>query len=133
MVKVMSSALFLSGPLLCLRGEPGTHTVDTLFSHMLQIFWQILFHFISFTFSSHSKLMTHVVSQFSSSYVFYWKEFFGDQPLLYPPGFDGRVILYPSNRNLRDYLSWRQADCKSRLYSCYCTSHTFDFLHTFVW
>uniref|UniRef100_A0A3Q0SBU3 tRNA(His) guanylyltransferase n=1 Tax=Amphilophus citrinellus TaxID=61819 RepID=A0A3Q0SBU3_AMPCI len=58
-----------------------------------------------------SKLMTHVASQFSSSYVFYWKEFFEDQPLLYPPGFDGRVILYPSNRNLRDYLSWRQADC----------------------
>ncbi|XP_015456318.1 probable tRNA(His) guanylyltransferase isoform X2 [Astyanax mexicanus] len=26
-------------------------------------------------------------------------------------GFDGRVVLYPSNRNLRDYLSWRQADC----------------------
>ncbi|XP_011609121.1 probable tRNA(His) guanylyltransferase isoform X2 [Takifugu rubripes] len=58
-----------------------------------------------------SKLMTHVVSQFSSSYVFYWKEFFGDQPLLYPPGFDGRVVLYPTNHNLRDYLSWRQADC----------------------
>ncbi|KAK5865057.1 hypothetical protein PBY51_016252 [Eleginops maclovinus] len=59
-----------------------------------------------------SKLMTHVASQFSSSYVFYWKEFFGeDQPLLYPPSFDGRVVLYPSNRNLKDYLSWRQADC----------------------
>ncbi|KAM9835203.1 probable tRNA(His) guanylyltransferase isoform X2 [Syngnathus typhle] len=58
-----------------------------------------------------SKLMTHVTSQFSSSYVFYWKEFFGEQPLLYPPGFDGRVVLYPSNRNLKDYLSWRQADC----------------------
>ncbi|XP_077466527.1 putative tRNA(His) guanylyltransferase isoform X2 [Stigmatopora argus] len=58
-----------------------------------------------------SKLMTHVASQFSSSYVFYWKEFFGDQPLLYPPGFDGRVVLYPSNCNLKDYLSWRQADC----------------------
>ncbi|XP_034545256.1 probable tRNA(His) guanylyltransferase isoform X2 [Notolabrus celidotus] len=58
-----------------------------------------------------SKLMTHVASQFSSSYVFYWKEYFGEQPLLYPPGFDGRVVLYPSNRNLRDYLSWRQADC----------------------
>ncbi|XP_072768451.1 probable tRNA(His) guanylyltransferase isoform X2 [Nerophis lumbriciformis] len=27
------------------------------------------------------------------------------------PGFDGRVVLYPSNRNLKDYLSWRQADC----------------------
>ncbi|XP_077388483.1 putative tRNA(His) guanylyltransferase [Festucalex cinctus] len=58
-----------------------------------------------------SKLMTHVASQFSSSFVFYWKEFFGEQPLLYPPGFDGRVVLYPSNRNLKDYLSWRQADC----------------------
>ncbi|XP_024918947.1 putative tRNA(His) guanylyltransferase isoform X2 [Cynoglossus semilaevis] len=58
-----------------------------------------------------SKLMTHVTSQFSSSYVFYWREFFGEQPLLYPPSFDGRVVLYPTNHNLRDYLSWRQADC----------------------
>ncbi|XP_042195761.1 probable tRNA(His) guanylyltransferase isoform X2 [Callorhinchus milii] len=58
-----------------------------------------------------SKFMTHVVSQFSSSFVFYWSEHFKDQTLLYPPGFDGRVILYPNNQNLRDYLSWRQADC----------------------
>ncbi|XP_064422940.1 probable tRNA(His) guanylyltransferase isoform X2 [Latimeria chalumnae] len=58
-----------------------------------------------------SKFMTHVASQFSSSYVFYWKDYFLDQPLLYPPGFDGRVVLYPSNQNLRDYLSWRQTDC----------------------
>ncbi|TRY90069.1 hypothetical protein DNTS_031580 [Danionella cerebrum] len=58
-----------------------------------------------------SKLMTHVTSQFSSSFVFYWKEFFGEQPLLYPPSFDGRVVLYPSNKNIRDYLSWRQVDC----------------------
>ncbi|XP_061757863.1 probable tRNA(His) guanylyltransferase isoform X2 [Nerophis ophidion] len=58
-----------------------------------------------------SKFMTHVASQFSSSYVFYWKDFFRAQPLIYPPGFDGRVVLYPSNRNLKDYLSWRQADC----------------------
>ncbi|XP_035673386.1 probable tRNA(His) guanylyltransferase [Branchiostoma floridae] len=58
-----------------------------------------------------SKLMTHIVSQFSSSYVFHWAQHFPDQPLQYPPGFDGRVILYPSNKNLRDYLSWRQADC----------------------
>lgn len=69
-------------------------------------------HFISPSFPSASKLMTHVASQFSSSFVFYWKEYFGEQPLLYPPGFDGRVVLYPSNRNLIDYLSWRQADCK---------------------
>ncbi|XP_012680926.2 probable tRNA(His) guanylyltransferase [Clupea harengus] len=58
-----------------------------------------------------SKLMTHVASQFSSSFVFFWGEYFTHQPLLYPPSFDGRVVLYPSNRNLRDYLSWRQADC----------------------
>ncbi|MEE6478262.1 hypothetical protein FKM82_011796 [Ascaphus truei] len=58
-----------------------------------------------------SKFMTHVVSQFASSYVFYWKEFFPEQSILYPPGFDGRVVLYPSEQNLKDYLSWRQADC----------------------
>ncbi|XP_059845976.1 probable tRNA(His) guanylyltransferase isoform X4 [Hemitrygon akajei] len=57
------------------------------------------------------KYISHVVSQFSSSFVFYWKDFFKDEPLLFPPGFDGRVVLYPSNQNLRDYLSWRQADC----------------------
>jgi tRNA(His) guanylyltransferase len=56
--------------------------------------------------------MTLVASQFASSYVFYWRDFFEDQPLLYPPGFDGRVVVYPSNQTLKDYLSWRQADCK---------------------
>ncbi|XP_069755143.1 probable tRNA(His) guanylyltransferase isoform X3 [Narcine bancroftii] len=59
----------------------------------------------------HNKFISHVVSQFSSSFVFYWEDFFKDQSLLFPPGFDGRVVLYPSNQNLRDYLSWRQADC----------------------
>uniref|UniRef100_A0A8C8U6E8 tRNA(His) guanylyltransferase n=1 Tax=Peromyscus maniculatus bairdii TaxID=230844 RepID=A0A8C8U6E8_PERMB len=58
-----------------------------------------------------SKFMTLVASQFASSYVFYWPDYFEDQPLLYPPGFDGRVVLYPSNQTLKDYLSWRQADC----------------------
>ncbi|KAL8656741.1 MAG: hypothetical protein Q9226_002575 [Calogaya cf. arnoldii] len=27
------------------------------------------------------------------------------------PSFDGRVVQYPSFQNIRDYLSWRQADC----------------------
>jgi len=58
-----------------------------------------------------SKLVTNVVSLFSSSYVFYWSHFFSSQELLYPPMFDGRVVLYPAEKNLRDYLSWRQADC----------------------
>lgn len=77
--------------------------------------------FISPLRSPGSKLMTHVASKFSSSYVYYWREFFEEQPLLYPPGFDGRVVLYPSNRNLKDYLSWRQADCKYTEY--YNKSH----------
>jgi len=31
--------------------------------------------------------------------------------LLYPPAFDGRLVLYPSEKILRDYLAWRQVDC----------------------
>lgn len=87
------------------------------YHEILYTMYFVLHSFYFSVFLFNSKLMTHVVSQFSSSYVFYWKEFFADQPLLYPPGFDGRVVLYPSNRNLRDYLSWRQADCKYTL-SC---------------
>lgn len=57
-----------------------------------------------------SKIMTNVCSLFTSSYLFYWPEFFSN-PIQYPPSFDGRVVLYPSDTNLMDYLSWRQADC----------------------
>ncbi|XP_018567778.1 probable tRNA(His) guanylyltransferase [Anoplophora glabripennis] len=58
-----------------------------------------------------SKIVTYLNSLFSSSYVFFWKEYFKDVKLKYPPSFDSRVVLYPSDENLRDYLSWRQADC----------------------
>lgn len=57
-----------------------------------------------------SKLLTCMNSLFTSSYVFHWSEFFPEKPLLYPPSFDARIVLYPSDENLRDYLSWRQAD-----------------------
>lgn len=56
------------------------------------------------------KVLTYVNSLFTSSYVFHWKKYFHDVSLKYPPSFDARVILYPSDENLRDYLSWRQAD-----------------------
>ncbi|XP_058801412.1 probable tRNA(His) guanylyltransferase [Phymastichus coffea] len=56
-----------------------------------------------------SKLMSNVNSLFSSSYVYYWPCFF-KKPLQYPPAFDARVVLYPTDKNLRDYLAWRQAD-----------------------
>ncbi|CAF9920334.1 tRNA-His guanylyltransferase [Imshaugia aleurites] len=59
-----------------------------------------------------SKILTTVVSTFTSYYVHLWSNFFADKPLSPPmPSFDGRVVLYPSSSNLRDYMSWRQVDC----------------------
>lgn len=57
------------------------------------------------------KIMSYINSLFSSSYVFFWHHYFKDQKLKYPPCFDARIVLYPTDENLRDYLSWRQADC----------------------
>lgn len=56
-----------------------------------------------------AKLLTTINSTFSSTYVYYWNKFF-DCELKYPPSFDGRIITYPSDENLIDYLKWRQAD-----------------------
>ncbi|CAH8626403.1 unnamed protein product [Dicrocoelium dendriticum] len=58
-----------------------------------------------------SKLSSTVVSLFASSYVLAWSDYLPDTKLLYPPSFDSRVVLYPTNQTLRDYLSWRQVDC----------------------
>ena len=58
-----------------------------------------------------AKIATNVVSLFASSYVFKWRQFFPNTELKYPPSFDARAVLYPTNDNLRDYLSWRQVDC----------------------
>lgn len=61
-----------------------------------------------------SKILTTVVSTFTSYYIHLWPHFFADEPLSPPmPSFDGRVVLYPSAINLRDYMSWRQVDCMS--------------------
>ncbi|CAN6455812.1 unnamed protein product [Victoria cruziana] len=58
-----------------------------------------------------SKILSTSVSFFSSTYVMKWKDYFPEKPLQYVPYFDGRVICYPSEEILRDYLSWRQVDC----------------------
>lgn len=58
-----------------------------------------------------AKLSTNVCSLFTSAFVYYWNEYFPTIKPRYPPVFDGRTVLYPSNQNIRDYLSWRQADC----------------------
>lgn len=57
-----------------------------------------------------SKILSNVNSLFTSSFVFNWNRWFGDQKLKYPPSFDARIVLYPTEQNLKDYLSWRQAD-----------------------
>lgn len=61
-----------------------------------------------------SKLVTTIVSAFTAYYVHLWSSFFPEIPLSPPlPSFDGRAVQYPSVRNLRDYMSWRQVDCES--------------------
>ncbi|KAI4092779.1 MAG: hypothetical protein LQ344_003299 [Seirophora lacunosa] len=63
-------------------------------------------------FSFASKILTTVVSTFTSYYIHLWASCFPDKPLSSPmPSFDGRVVQYPSFQNLRDYLNWRQVDC----------------------
>ncbi|KAJ7503327.1 Thg1 C terminal domain-containing protein [Mycena galericulata] len=57
-----------------------------------------------------SKIISTLTSLFTSSYVFRWASYFPDTPLKYPPSFDGRIILYPGIREIRDYFSWRQTD-----------------------
>jgi tRNA(His) guanylyltransferase len=57
------------------------------------------------------KILTNVLSMFTSSYVFYWNKIFFDKTLKYPPCFDGRIVLYPSFDNMKDYFSWRMVDC----------------------
>lgn len=64
------------------------------------------------------KILTIVNSLFSAAFVFYWKNFFGFTNMLYPPAFEGHVYLFPSELNLKDFLSWRQAELHANnLYS----------------
>ncbi|KAF5392440.1 hypothetical protein D9757_002141 [Collybiopsis confluens] len=57
-----------------------------------------------------SKIVSTLTSLFTSSYVLHWPTFFPDVPLQYPPSFDGRIVLYPSEQQVRDYFAWRQTD-----------------------
>lgn len=53
--------------------------------------------------------MSHIVSIFTGAYVFQWSKYMSI-PLESPPSFDGRLVVYPSAREVRDYFAWRQAD-----------------------
>lgn len=58
----------------------------------------------------HAKILTALVSQFTSAFLFHWNKYFPDTPMRYPPSFDGRIVLYPDARSVRDYFAWRQVD-----------------------
>ncbi|KAL4787465.1 Thg1 C terminal domain-containing protein [Aspergillus varians] len=60
-----------------------------------------------------AKLVTTIVSTFTAHYIHQWGKYFLDTPLQPPylPSFDGRAVVYPATKNLRDYMSWRQVDC----------------------
>ena len=58
-----------------------------------------------------SKINSSLVSLFTSCYTFYWSEYMEDVKMKYPPTFDSRIILYPNEKILHDYLCWRQVDC----------------------
>ena len=64
-------------------------------------------------------MVTTIVSTFTAYYVHLWSTYFPSRPLQPSnmPSFDGRAVIYPSTRILRDYMSWRQVDCKSALAS----------------
>lgn len=69
--------------------------------------------------TSNSKLVTTIVSTFSSYYIYLWPKYFPDKPLSPPlPSFDGRAVLYPKKKHLRNYMSWRQADCEFQSSPC---------------
>lgn len=60
-----------------------------------------------------SKLVSTFASTFTALYMQFWPAHFPDAQLQlgHLPTFDSRAVLYPSLKSLRDYLSWRQADC----------------------
>jgi tRNA(His) guanylyltransferase len=69
-----------------------------------------------------SKILSTIVSTFTSAYIFHWQSHFSEADqehveLKYPPSFDGRIVLYPDAKHVRDYFAWRQTD------SAYCRVH----------
>lgn len=60
-----------------------------------------------------SKISSAIVSLFTSSFVHHWSEYFPSSPLTGEnlPFFDSRVVCYPRDEIVKDYLRWRQVDC----------------------
>ncbi|KAG5554059.1 hypothetical protein RHGRI_011808 [Rhododendron griersonianum] len=58
-----------------------------------------------------SKILSVVVSLFSSVCVTKWKDYFPQMELRFPPSFQSRIITCASMEVLQAYLTWRQNDC----------------------
>jgi tRNA(His) guanylyltransferase len=56
------------------------------------------------------KILSCIVSAFTSAYVFHWRKHF-EQDLQDIPTFDSRIVQYPNEECLKDYFRWRQVDC----------------------
>lgn len=69
-------------------------------------------HDIDISTNNFSKILSLCVSYFTSVYVMKWKDFFPNKELKEPPYFDARAVCYPNLKTIRDYLAWRQVDCK---------------------
>ncbi|CAG7721747.1 unnamed protein product [Allacma fusca] len=57
------------------------------------------------------KIVAAIVSQFSAAFAVFWNEFFPDTELQFPPSFDCCIWALQTHQNVRDYFSWRQAEC----------------------
>jgi hypothetical protein len=58
-----------------------------------------------------SKLLSHITSLFTAAYVSFWPAYFDTHcPLRDLPIFDGRLVVYPTEQEVRDYFAWRGAD-----------------------
>jgi tRNA(His) guanylyltransferase len=59
-----------------------------------------------------SKLVSTVVSLFTANYVQLWPKFFPgvELDIKHLPTFDGRAVIYPSLKIIKDYVTWRFVD-----------------------
>ncbi|XP_042520635.1 tRNA(His) guanylyltransferase 1-like isoform X1 [Macadamia integrifolia] len=58
-----------------------------------------------------SKIVSIIVSFFSSLYVMKWKEFFPQKEMRFLPSFHGQIFCCPSAEVFKDYLVWRREEC----------------------
>ena len=89
-----------------MEGMRGTLLVHN--DLLVTIYWRLIgklsLSWVS-TLSFGSKIVSAIVSFFTSTYIMKWKEFLPHKEMMYPPSFDGRAVCYLTYEILRDYLS----------------------------